>query len=161
KLVGPMITFLLPVLIGYTGGRLVHDQRGGVVGAVATVGVAVGSDVPMFLGAMIVGPLGGWLIKLFDTKIGHRTSSSFKMLVDNFSAGVIGGALAVLGMLGIGPVVRTLTEWLGSGVQFLVDSGLLPLASRIIEPAKVLFLNNAINHGVLGPLGAAEAAESG
>ncbi|MGH3432543.1 MAG: mannitol-specific PTS transporter subunit IIC [Thermocrispum sp.] len=161
QLVGPMITFLLPVLIGYTGGRLVHGQRGAVVGAVATLGVVVGSEVPMFLGAMIVGPLGGWLIKLFDEKIGHRTKPSFKMLVDNFSAGIVGGILAVLGMLAIGPVVRTLTGWLGSGVQFMVDNGVLPLASIIIEPAKVMFLNNAINHGVLAPIGAAESAESG
>ncbi|WP_084612585.1 PTS mannitol transporter subunit IICB [Thermocrispum municipale] len=161
QLVDPMIKFLLPVLIGYTGGKLVHDQRGAVVGAVATVGVAVGSDVPMFLGAMIVGPLGGWLIKLFDTKIGHRASSSFRMLVDNFSAGIIGGLLAVAGMLAIGPVVRTLTGWLGDGVQFLVDNALLPLASLIIEPAKVLFLNNAINHGVLSQLGVSESAQTG
>ncbi|MEZ5089394.1 MAG: hypothetical protein R2719_06495 [Micropruina sp.] len=31
----------------------------------------------------------------------------------------------------------------------------------LIEPAKILFLNNAINHGILTPLGLAEAAESG
>ena len=111
-----MINFLLPVLIGYTGGRLVHGQRGAVVGAVATVGIAVGASIPMFLGAMIVGPLGGFLIKLWDDKVGSKTAPGFKMLVDNFSAGIIGGVMAVLGLLGIGPVVQGITKGLGNGL---------------------------------------------
>jgi mannitol PTS system EIICBA or EIICB component len=160
-LVDPMINFLLPVLIGYTGGRLVHGQRGAVVGAVATVGIAVGASIPMFLGAMIVGPLGGLLIKLWDEKVGSRTAPGFKMLIDNFSAGIIGGMMAVLGALGIGPVVQGITTSLGRGVQMLIDAHLLPLVSIIVEPAKVLFLNNAVNHGVLGPLGVANALRDG
>jgi PTS system mannitol-specific IIC component len=161
KLVTPIITYLLPTLIGYTGGRLVHGQRGAVVGAVATVGIAVGSDVPMFLGAMIVGPLTAFLLKLWDDNVGHRVSPGFKMLVDNFSAGIIGGGMAVLGELGIGPAVQALTNWLGSGVQALINAHLLPLASIIIEPGKVLFLNNAINHGILAPIGVQQAALHG
>src|SRR6187200_2113842 len=47
-LVDPMVKVLLPILIGYTGGRMVHGQRGAVVGAVATVGLVVGSEQPMF-----------------------------------------------------------------------------------------------------------------
>src|SRR5258708_29636634 len=46
KLVDPMIKMLLPVLIGYTGGHLVHGQRGAVIGAVATLGMVVGAEVP-------------------------------------------------------------------------------------------------------------------
>jgi PTS system mannitol-specific IIC component len=161
ELVDPMINFLLPVLIGYTGGRLVHGQRGAVVGAVATVGIAVGASIPMFLGAMIVGPLGGFLIKLWDDKVGSKTAPGFKMLVDNFSAGIIGGIMAVLGLLGIGPVVQGITKGLVNGVQALIDAHLLPLVSIIVEPAKVLFLNNAINHGVLSPLGVADALKDG
>jgi PTS system mannitol-specific IIC component len=83
------------------------------------------------------------------------------MLVDNFTCGITGAAMAILGYEAIGPVVRTVTTWLGNGVQNLTDNHLLPLASVIIEPAKVLFLNNAINHGVLGPLGVAQAAKNG
>jgi PTS system mannitol-specific IIC component len=161
QLVDPMIKLLLPVLIGYTGGRMVHGQRGAVVGAVATVGIAVGADVPMFLGAMLVGPLTAYLLRLFDNSVGVRVGSSFKMLVDNFSAGIIGGIMAVLGMLSIGPAVEGVTKTLGNGVQFLLDAHLLPLVSIIVEPAKVLFLNNAINHGVLSPLGVAHSAGSG
>jgi mannitol-specific phosphotransferase system IIC component len=161
ELVGPLITFLLPILIGYTGGNLVHGRRGAVVGAIATAGVAVGADVPMFLGAMIVGPLGGWLIKQFDRLVEGRIRTGFEMLVGTFSVGILGAVLAILGYLAIGPAVESVSNVLGNGVEFLVDNTLLPLASIIVEPAKVLFLNNAINHGVLGPLGVAEAAETG
>jgi mannitol PTS system EIICBA or EIICB component len=171
-LVGPMIFFLLPILIGYTGGRLVHGQRGAVVGAIATAGVAIGGFVgttingelvttPMFLGAMIAGPLGGWLIKQWDGAVEGRIPTGFEMLVGNFSAGIIGALLAILGFLAIGPVVAVISTAAGHAVNFLVDHTLLPLASIIVEPAKVLFLNNAINHGVLAPLGVAEAADKG
>ncbi len=160
-LVSPMITFLLPILIGYTGGRLVHGQRGAVVGAIATVGVVVGADIPMFLGAMIIGPLTALILKYVDAFTADRTGAGFEMLVDNFSAGIIGAGMAVFGKWAIGPVVENLTEAAGDGVQWLIDNSLLPLVSIIVEPAKVLFLNNAINHGVLAPLGVAEAAEKG
>ncbi|WP_433500858.1 mannitol-specific PTS transporter subunit IIC [Sphaerimonospora sp. CA-214678] len=161
ELVGPMITVLLPVLIGYTGGRMVHGQRGAVVGAVATMGVVVGTDIPMFLGAMIIGPLAALVIKLVDGFTQQRTRAGFEMLVDNFSAGIVGGAMAVLGAWGIGPIVRVITEAAGDAVAWLIDHSLLPVASLLIEPAKVLFLNNAINHGVLGPLAVAEATAQG
>jgi PTS system mannitol-specific IIC component len=160
-LVGPMILTLLPVLIGYTGGRLVHGQRGAVVGAVATMGVVVGTDIPMFLGAMIIGPLSAWILKQIDGVFQQRTRAGFEMLVDNFSAGILGVIMAILGLLAVGPIVETLASAAGEGVDFLVSSGLLPLVSIIVEPAKVLFLNNAINHGVLGPLGVTQALENG
>lgn len=160
-MVGPMITYLLPILIGYTAGRIVHGQRGAVIGAIATMGVVVGSEVPMFLGAMIIAPVAAWLLKKVDRAIEGRVASGFEMLVDNFSLGILGMVMAILGRLGIGPIVGTLVSWLGSGVDFLVQNGLLPLASVFVEPAKVLFLNNAINHGVLTPLGAAESQSLG
>lgn len=160
-LVGPMITVLLPVLIGYTGGRMVHGQRGAVVGAVATMGIVVGSDVPMFLGAMIVGPLTAFILKQVDAFTAERTKAGFEMLIDNFSAGIIGGGMAVAGVEAIGPVVRHVASGAGNGVDWLVSHHLLPFASVLVEPAKVLFLNNAINHGVLGPLGVAQAKDHG
>ena len=160
-LVDPMIFTLLPVLIGYTGGRMVHGQRGAVIGAVATMGVIVGTDKPMFLGAMIIGPLAAYLLMQFDRAIAGRVRAGFEMLVDNFSAGILGLIMAVLGLLAIGPIVQALATVAGDGVKVLVDNGLLPLVSIIVEPAKVLFLNNAINHGVLGPLGIDQAVTAG
>ncbi|WP_210611421.1 PTS mannitol transporter subunit IICBA [Priestia flexa] len=161
KLVGPMVTYLLPLLIGYTGGKLVHDQRGAVVGAIATMGVIVGADIPMFLGAMIVGPLGGYVIKKFDQLIDGKIKTGFEMLVNNFSAGILGGILAILAFLGISPAVDAFTQALIVGVDWLVGAGLLPLTSILIEPAKILFLNNAINHGILSPIGAEQIRTTG
>ncbi|WP_024547900.1 PTS mannitol transporter subunit IICBA [Siccibacter turicensis] len=161
KLVGPMITYLLPLLIGFTGGRLVGGDRGGVVGAITTMGVIVGADMPMFLGAMIAGPLGGWCIKKFDAQVDGKIKSGFEMLVNNFSAGIIGMILAILAFLGIGPAVEVLSKALAAGVNFMVVHDMLPLASIFVEPAKILFLNNAINHGIFSPLGIQQSHELG
>lgn len=161
KLVGPMITYLLPLLIGYTGGRLIGGDRGGVVGAITTMGVIVGADMPMFLGAMIAGPLGGWAIKHFDNWVDGKIKSGFEMLVNNFSAGIIGMILAILAFLGIGPMVEVLSKALAAGVNFMVIHDMLPLASIFVEPAKILFLNNAINHGIFSPLGIQQSHELG
>ncbi|MBF0441345.1 MAG: PTS mannitol transporter subunit IICBA [Oligoflexales bacterium] len=161
KLVQPMITFLLPLLIGYTGGKVVAGERGGVLGAIGTMGIIVGADIPMFIGAMIAGPLSAYCIKLFDRAVEGKIPSGFEMLVNNFSAGIIGALLALLSYIGIGPLVLSFNNILKSGVEQIVSSGLLPLVSVIIEPAKVLFLNNAINHGVLGPIGVQQVKEIG
>ncbi len=161
KLVGPMIVYLLPLLIGYTGGKMVSDTRGAVLGAIATIGVIVGADIPMFIGAMIMGPLGGYVIKKFDEAIDGNVPAGFEMLINNFSAGIIGAMLALLAYTSIGPVVLSLNNILKSGVEGIVNAGLLPFASLFIEPAKILFLNNAINHGVLGPIGIQQAKDAG
>ncbi|MDO4338741.1 MAG: PTS mannitol transporter subunit IICBA [Eubacteriales bacterium] len=160
-LVSPMSQMLLPLLIAYTGGTVVAGQRGGVIGAIATMGVIVGSDVPMFIGAMIVGPLAAWVIKKFDKLMENRVKAGFEMLVNNFSVGIIGAILALVAMKGITPLVSVLNGWLEAGVGFFVNHGLLPLTSIFIEPAKVLFLNNAINHGILSPMGIKQVEEVG
>ncbi|WP_244246906.1 PTS mannitol transporter subunit IICBA [Nocardioides euryhalodurans] len=170
-MVEPMIFYLLPLMIAYTGGRIVYDTRGGVVGATATVGVIVATyfpefvgeqgGSPMFLGAMIMGPLAAYLMKRADALWDGKIRPGFEMLVDNFSAGILAGLMAIVGMFALAPVLRQIIAWLGDAVSFLVDNGLLPLTSLFIEPAKVMFLNNAINHGVLTPLGIDEAAETG
>ena len=160
-IVGPMITYLLPLLIGYTGGYNVYGQRGGVVGAILTMGVISGSSVPMFIGAMAVGPFGAWVIKKFDEKVQPKIRPGFEMLVNNFSAGLIGFALMLLTFKVVGPFVENMTGAIGDGVQAIVDMKLLPLANIIIEPAKILFLNNALNHGIFTPLGTEQALEVG
>ncbi|MDO4666573.1 MAG: PTS mannitol-specific transporter subunit IIBC [Streptococcus sp.] len=160
-IVSPMLTYLLPTLIGYTGGYVVHGQRGAVVGAIATVGAITGSSVPMFIGAMIMGPLGGWSIKKFDQIFQSKIRPGFEMLVNNFSAGLIGFALLLLAFYAIGPVVSVLTTAVGNGVEAIVNARLLPIANVIIEPAKILFLNNALNHGIFTPLGAEQVAKVG
>ncbi|HEP1340945.1 TPA: PTS mannitol transporter subunit IICBA [Streptococcus pyogenes] len=161
KAVGPAITYLLPLLIGHTGGYVVHGQRGAVVGAIATFGAVAGSEVPMFIGAMAMGPLGGWAIKKFDQAFQEKIRPGFEMLVNNFSAGLIGFGLLLLAFKLVGPFVAIFTTAIGNGVQAIVDMKLLPLANILIEPAKILFLNNALNHGIFTPLGAEQVAKTG
>ena len=161
ELVAPMLTYLLPLLIAYTAGHNVAGVRGGVTAAVATSGVIVGSEVPMFIGAMIMGPLAGWVIKRFDKAVEGHIRAGFEMLVNNFSIGIIGMLLAIAGYYTIGHVVSSLTLLLSTCVEAIMRHGLLPLVSIFVEPAKVLFLNNAINHGIFSPIGIAQAKEAG
>lgn len=160
-LVGPMITYLLPLLIANAGGRVVYGDRGAVVGSIVAVGMITGSTIPMFLGAMIVGPLSAWIMKKIDSIWAGKIRPGFEMLVDMFSAGIAGAAMAVGAFFGIAPIVTQVSEWLGSIVNWLADNSLLPVMSIIVEPAKVLFLNNAIGNGTLVPLGAQQVAENG
>lgn len=169
NLVGPMRDYLLPILIGYTGGSMVYGQRGAVTGAIATMGAVVGASevvtgqptVPMFIGAMVLGPLGGWLIKKFDEKFQDKIPSGFEMLVNNFSIGIIGFLLVLVGFYAVGPFVSGMTTIFATGVDWIIQRRLLPLANVFIEPAKILFLNNALNHGILTPLGSQQVAETG
>lgn len=172
-MVGPMLVFLIPVMIGYTGGKNIYDHRGGVVGAIATFGSIVATattamgglnetgNVPMILGAMILGPLGAWVIKKFDQVVQPRIKAGLEMLINNFSAGLVGFGISLFAVKVVGPLVAALTDIMGQGVDFLVSNHLIPLANVFIEPAKILFLNNAINQGILTPLGIQQASEQG
>ena len=193
-LVGPMLAYLIPIMIGYTGGKNVYDHRGGVVGAIATMGAIVatqgsipflntvsgmdpssanfvsgfkdavasrGTDVPMILAAMILGPLGAWVIKKFDVWAQPKVKAGLEMLVNNFSAGLIGFAMALIANKVVGPIIEALTKVMAHGVDFLISNHLIPLANLFIEPAKILFLNNAINHGILTPLGTEQVLKTG
>lgn len=161
QMVAPMQRFLLPTLIAYTGGKMVYDVRGGVVGAAAAIGILAGTEDPMFIGAMIAGPLGGWLMKKVDGLFAGKIPAGFEMLVNNFSAGILGALLAVFGCLAIEPLCVGIKDVLVICVDFLVKRSLLPLTSLFVEPAKILFLNNAINHGIFTPLGMDQVAEAG
>lgn len=159
---GPMLNYLLPILIGVQGGRLVGGDRGAVMGAIATVGVIVGApDYPMLMGSMVMGPLAGFVIKKFDQAMDGRMPAGFEMLINNFSVGIFGMVLAIIGFYAIGPLMSAILVILRGGVEILINNGLLPLAAIFIEPAKVLFLNNAINQGIFTPIGITQAAEAG
>jgi PTS system mannitol-specific IIC component len=161
-LVGPIISYLIPLAIAFQGGRMVYDTRGAVVGAVFTMGVIVGANgTTMILGAMICGPLGGFLIKQIDKIWDGKIKPGFEMLVNNYAAGILGFFLALIGFFALAPLFKLIATGLGHAVEGLVHAHLLPLASIIIEPAKILFLNNAINHGVLDQLGVQQVAQQG
>ena len=157
----PMLNYLLPILIAFAGGKMVYDYRGGVIGTVATIGVIIGSSVTMFIGAMILGPLSAWLLKKFDQLIDGKVPMGFELLVNNYSIGILGAILGVFGCVVLGPAISSLTTVFAGGVDFLVKNGLLPLTAILIEPAKVLFLNNAIGQGILTPMGTTQLGELG
>ncbi len=161
KMVEPMIKYFIPILVGYTGGKLVHGVRGGVVGAVTTFGIIVGSSIPMILGAMMMGPLGGWMIKQFDKLVKDKIPTGLEMLVETFSAGIMGTLLSIFAYVIAEPIVTGISTTLGNIAATVTNAGLLPLIALVIEPGKILFLNNAINHGVMGPLGIQQVAETG
>lgn len=161
KLVSPALTYLLPILIAYTAGKNIAGDRGGVTGAIATIGVIAGSDIPMFIGAMIMGPAGGLAIKEFDKLTTGRVRSGFEMLVNNFSVGIIGMLLAIAGFLVVGNAISSLTGLVSRAAEALIAHKMLPLISLVVEPAKILFLNNAINHGIFSPIGIEQVHEIG
>lgn len=161
EMVSPILNYLLPLLIGYTAGYNIHGQRGGVIGAFTTMGVIVGSDVTMFSGAMIMGPLSSWLLKKFDKAVEGKVKPGFEMFVNNFSLGILGFALAIAGYFVIGPIVNAIIAVLTAGINFLIQKRLIPFLSVFMCPAQVLFLNNAVNHGIISPIAYAQAAETG
>ncbi len=161
SMVSPVLTYLLPILIASQGGKMVGGDRGRVIGAIAVVGCICGSEYTMLMGAMVMGPLAGWVIKKFDEAMDGHMPTGFEMLINNFSVGILGLILAILGYYGIGPIMSAILGVLAAGVNVLINNSLLPLVSVFLEPAKVLFLNNAINHGVFTPLGSQQVEELG
>lgn len=161
ELVSPTVSYLLPLLLAYTGGRMIGGQRGAVLGALGTIGLIIGADIPMFMGAMIMGPLGGWIMKKTDNFLDGKIPAGFEMVVNNFSIGIIGFVLMCLSYLVVGPTIQSANQFVTNAIEALVATGFLPLLSLINEPAKVLFLNNVIDQGVYYPLGMQQTLEAG
>ncbi len=155
-----MIHFLFPVLIAYTGGRLI-ENRAGVVAAVAVIGMLTESEDPQILGAMVIGPLIGWIVFLFDKYVLPKVKPGYEMLVRNFSAGILGMLFGYLSLVFIGPIIAGITNQIGLFVGWLIQRNLLLFTNLLIEPLKVLFLNNTLNHGILTPLGIEQAGDAG
>ncbi|WP_166370296.1 PTS transporter subunit EIIC [Psychromonas sp. SA13A] len=160
-MIPPISNYLLPLLLGYTGGKMVAGERGAIVGAIATLGVVVGSNTPVFVGAMIIAPSSAYTIKIFDSMTDGKVKSGFEILVGNFSVGIIGMLFAILALFIAAPATEAITLQVASGMGYIIDSGLLPLISILVEPAKLLFLNNALNHGIFTPLGIEEVNNVG
>lgn len=161
ELVGPIILNVLPILLGYTGGKIVGGEKGAIVGTMATAGLVVGADIPMFLGAMIMGPLGGYLSIKLEKALHGKIPSGFEMVVNNFSVGILGFILCLFSYETIGPAITVLNNTVTALVEGVINSGFLPLLSIINEPAKVLFLNNVIDQGIYYPLGMQQTTELG
>lgn len=161
RIVNPFGHYLLPILIAYTGGQKVYEQRGGIIGAIACIGAIAGSTYLAILGAMICGPIAGWCLKKWDEFLRPHIQQGFEMITNNLSVGIMGIFLTLATFYLLDPLVNVFNNVIASGVNFLIARDLLPLANVLIEPAKVLFLNNALNHGIFTPMGAAQVAHGG
>lgn len=161
ELIRPIMTYVLPLLIGFTGGSIVHGVRGGAIGALATMGVIVGADVTMVSGAMVMGPTAGWLLKKVDQFVDGRAKPGFEMLLASFAIGILGVAIAITAYLAVGPVVQVALGGLTFSLNWILGQHLLPLLAIPVAPAQMLFANNAINYGVMMPLGIEQVAQSG
>lgn len=156
-----MLNFMLPTLIAYSGGKAVYGTRGAVIGVIATFGVIAAAEIPMFIGAMLMGPLGAFVLSKFDALLEGKIKSGFEMIVNNFSLGIIGMLLAILGNITFGPIIVVLNDFFRVAVEFLVDKNLTFAMPIITEPARMLFLNNAISQGIMHPMGLQDASEAG
>lgn len=161
KLVGPTLTYILPTLIGYTAGSNIYGRRGGVAGAIATVGVIVGSDVTMLVGGMIMGPLAAVVIRKFDKLVEGKVKPGLEMMVDNFSMGILGALMMIFGLYAVAPIYGAINSVVMAAVTWAQNHNVLQLSPMAVVPAQLLFLNNAVNHGIFSPLGLQEAAETG
>ena len=161
ELISPTLTYLIPILFGYTGGYNVYGRRGAVAGTVATIGVVVGADVTMMIGGMIMGPLGAWIIKQVDKALDGHVKPGMEMLVDNFSMGIVGAIMMIAGYAIVTPIFAGITNILTVGVNFMISHNILPFTEVFVVPGQVLFLNNAINHGIFTPLAIEQASETG
>ena len=160
-LIDPLKNYLLPLLVGYTGGKVTGGARGGIVASIATIGVICGANIPMILGAIIIGPVSGYLIKKLDIKLKDKIPYGFEMLVNNFSLAFMGIILAIIGLVIIGPSIIIVDKIMNKGVYFIIRNGLLALLAIFIEPIKVLFLNNVMNHGIINIIAMDQITEYG
>lgn len=159
--VAPVLTYLLPVLIGVAGGKMVYGEKGAVIGAFTTMGVVIGANITMLLGAMIISPIAAWILKKVDGVIEPHIPVGFELLIGNLTVAILGAIIAVFGCVVLAPAISSLSGFFAAGVSALENNNLLPLTAIFIEPAKVLFLNNAIGQGILTPLGTTQLDELG
>lgn len=140
SLADSMVKYLFPLIVSIKGGNMISGYRGGIIAAVATMGVIVGTDIPMMIGAMILGPLAAYIIKAFDKVIENRIPAGFEMLVNNFSIGAISMILAIIGFMIIKPITFGLLMILKSSKEFIVSKGLIPSIFIISFVALIIFL---------------------
>lgn len=157
----PVLTYLLPLLIAISAGRMVYGEKGAVIGAFTTMGVIIGADISMLLGAMIIAPISAWLLKKLDGIVEPYIPVGFELLIGNLTVAILGAIIAIIGCVWLAPGITSLSSVFSSGVDYLQSNNLLPLTAIFIEPAKVLFLNNAIGQGILTPLGTTQLDEFG
>ncbi len=161
RMITPFIKYILPSAIAYQGGNLIYDKRGGSIAVIACMGAICSGDKTMLFEAMCIGPCAAKILKSWDEKIKKWTPVGFEMLVNNASIALLGICLALINYVLVSLVMNTIFVFAYQAVLFLIHHHFLPFLAFVIEPCKVLFLNNALNHGVFTPLGMEQVKQSG
>jgi PTS system mannitol-specific IIC component len=158
QIVDFIVLYFIPIQFANTGGKMIGGQRGGVIASFVMVGLVAGNTTSysMILPSMCVGPIIGYLIKKTDQWLERRTPPGYELLIYNGAAGLVGTLTAVVCYLYVGPLFARTMQMIYQEALLLAQSQLLPLISVIIEPSKLFFFNNVINHGILEPLGIQE-----
>lgn len=151
---------VLPAFIAFEGGRMIAGAEGGILAVLAISGLLLSENSIGLLGAMLIGPFAGKLWKYEEQFVERYAGPSFQMLVRNLLIGVCGGILSVLGYFLVSPVLGVVVKTAYGAIDWLVSSQLIGLISIVIEPAKVFFLNNVINHTILVPIGIGQMQEA-
>lgn len=153
--------YLLPLALAYSGGRMTGGQRGGLVAIIATIGLITAMHESALFGAMIIGPTSGWITRVSDGFFRLKTRQGFELIVNNFSAALLSIVMCLVAYFGLAPLIAAMSAALAHAANWLISARLIPLANVIVEPAKVFFMNNAVNHGILNPLGTEQAQNVG
>ncbi|WP_054972711.1 PTS sugar transporter subunit IIA [Paenibacillus sp. A3] len=162
-ILNPILKYFLPLLFAYTGGRMIGSHRGGVIASFVMIGMIAGnpSDYSMLMPAMLVGPLTGWIIARTDRWLVDRIPVGLELLCYNVAAGLIGVVLCLF-------CYAEVAHWFVLGMQgihgaakLMLESNYLPWVALAVEPGKVMFLNNVMNHGIFEPLGIQQTKEFG
>ena len=156
-----MYSVVLPALLAYGGGAETGGTQGGILAVCAVTGVLAADTEIGLIGALVLSPAAGFLWKQTEKKMERYVRGDFLMLVRNLSLGVLGGGMAAAGFCLIAPALQFAGAVAGRCVDTMVRNGLLVILAVVIEPAKVFFFNNIVNHAILVPLGASQVQKAG
>lgn len=152
---------LIPVCLGLTAGKKAGKEMGGLVGAITSIGVLMVENAPVITGSILLGGVGGYIADKLYERIQRKIRMGFEMLTKNVTIAIIGSIFAMLSYFIMAPILVGVDTFLLKGISELIEIHMLPLASVLIEPAKVFFLNNNMNHGILVPIGMEQIQTTG
>lgn len=152
---------ILPSFIAYEGGRSVGGKEGGIAGVLAISGVIWHESSAELLGAMLLGPAAGYLWKKECLWVEKYFPSCMQMLGKNMLLGTTGALFSAADIYLILPLLKQTAALFFSWISFLTRCNMTACLSFFIEPAKVFFLNNVVNHMMLVPAGMEQIQETG
>ncbi|MDW2800210.1 protein-N(pi)-phosphohistidine--sugar phosphotransferase [Clostridium boliviensis] len=146
-------SLVIPVFMGYKAGTMCGGEVGGLAGTLAASVVVMAEPVSAMILSVTAGGVAGFLCKKGLDRIKNWIPSGFEMLFSNLylaSLGLLAGGAAYVLLI---PEAEWMLGFLGNGLSLMIDRGIIPFISFVVEPLKIIFFNNWINHGIFLPLG--------